>query len=350
MSGSVWRRVVRWPLRILAALLLAFVLTAVTGAVIEAFLGARDERRFAPPGRLIDVGGNRMHLYCTGDAATSEATVVLEAGLQLWSSSWYWVQRDLEDFVRVCSYDRFGQGWSELGPGPYDARSMMTQLHALLAASGETGPYVLVGHSLGGMLVRVFYTMHPNAVAGMVLVDPGIPTEFYDEGEDVEDSCGWRCPAARALASLGVFRWVYRDIMRSPEYPHEVVPEIRALLGTPPAAFAVAHTLARVGKTALQTMENDDLGDIPLVVLRSTDFGLDAADEELRVRRLARRDRLVSGMQAIVRLSTGGRGPIALDGSNHESIIMYERFAREVADEIGRVVVEFRASSGAAAE
>lgn len=192
-----------------------------------------DREQFNPPGRLVSIGTHRLYIHCEG---AGSPTVVLEAGLQFWSTTWWWVQRRVRERTRVCSYDRSGLGWSEPGPGPYDAQAMMAELSALLEASGECAPYVLVGHSLGGMLVRVFYEMYPEAVSGIVLVDPGIPTEYLDVGEDVEASCGWRCPAARLLASMGTFRFMYRAIMTNAEYPPEAVPEIRALLGTPDAA------------------------------------------------------------------------------------------------------------------
>lgn len=220
---------------------------------------------------------------------------------------------------------------------------MMRELSTLLGRAEESGPYVLVGHSLGGMLIRIAYRLAPDDVAGMVFVDPGIPTEFIDPGENLEAGCGWRCPAARFLASLAVFRWGYRNIMTHPEYAAEVVLETRAFLATPRATFATTKAISRLAKTSVQTMAADDFGSLPVVVLRSEDFGLDAdIDDETRQRRLARRERLLRGMEGIVSMSRRGHGPIVVEGSNHESMIMYDRHAEIVSNEILRVVEAVR--------
>lgn len=249
----------------------------------------------------------------------------------------------------MCAYDRSGLGWSEPGPGPFDGESIARELRTLLQSAGESGPYVLVGHSSGGMLVRIYYQLFPDEVAGLVLVDPGIPTEFYEPGEDLEATCGWRCPVARLLASLGVFRRMYAGIMTNPEYPAAVLPQTRALLGTPAATHAWTNAMARIGRTAVQTMANDDLHAVPLVILRSQDFGLDEdVDEEIHRRRSARRERILTGMREILDLSSRSRGPIVVEGSNHESIIMYDRHATVVSEEIDEIVRSIRLSTTAA--
>ena len=126
-----------------------------------------------PPGKLYEVGGRKMHLYQTGNAGSGPA-VVLEAGAGAFSVDWYLVQQEMAKFARVCSYDRAGHAWSELGPHPRTMRQTAYDLRRLLARAGVRGPYVVVGHSLGGALVRVFATEYPNDVAGMVLVDVGV--------------------------------------------------------------------------------------------------------------------------------------------------------------------------------
>ena len=285
---------------------------------------------------MVNVGTHSLHIHCLGKGTP---TVVFEAGLQFWSSQWHWVHRRVAERTRVCGYDRSGLGWSEPGPGPFDGESIARELHGLLQGAGESGPYVLVGHSLGGMQVRIYYRLFRAEVVGLVMVDPGIPTEFYEAGEDLEATCGWRCPAARLLASLGVFRRMYAGIMTNPEYPAAVLPETRALLGTPAAVRSWTQAMARIGLTAVQTMENDDLDAVPLVILRSQDFGLDEdLDEETRRRRSARRERILTGMREIMDLSSRSRGPIVVEGSNHESIIMYDRHAAVVSEEIDELV------------
>ena len=145
---------------------------------------------FPPPGRVIDVGGWRLHLDCAGEPRAGQPTVILEAGIGDFSVEWSLVQPKVSRFARVCSYDRAGNGWSDIGPHPRTFRQIVYELHTLLAAAGENPPYVLVGHSYGGWLVRMFQATYPNQVAGMVLVDAGAedPLRLTREGKVVRSS------------------------------------------------------------------------------------------------------------------------------------------------------------------
>ena len=121
-----------------------------------------------PPGKFYTVNSHQVHMHCTGNGSP---VVLLEAGLGGFSLEWTGVQEQLSQFTRVCSYDRPGYGWSEMSTAPRDARTMARELKALLAASGEPGPYVLVGHSLGGHIIRLFAHEYAEDVASLVLVD-----------------------------------------------------------------------------------------------------------------------------------------------------------------------------------
>ena len=121
-----------------------------------------------PPGRLLDVGGYRLHLNCTGAGGPA---VVLIAGAGDFSFDWSLVQPRAARFARVCSYDRAGLAWSDLGPTPRTMRQDAHELHTLLAKAGVRPPYVLVGHSVGGLIARVYAERYPREVAGVVLVD-----------------------------------------------------------------------------------------------------------------------------------------------------------------------------------
>jgi pimeloyl-ACP methyl ester carboxylesterase len=123
---------------------------------------------YSPPGKLVDVGGYRLHLNCTGQKGP---TVVLIAGGGDFSFDWELVQRDVTSFTRVCSYDRAGFAWSDPGPTPRTMKQDAYELQALLKTARISGPYVLVGHSLGGLIAREYLAQYPNEVAGMVLVD-----------------------------------------------------------------------------------------------------------------------------------------------------------------------------------
>ena len=131
-----------------------------------------------PPGRLVDVGGRRMHLLCSGASAAGSPTVVLEAGASAFAIDWTLVQREVARTTRVCSYDRAGSGWSEAAT-PATRRRVAADLHALLQAAGERPPYVLVGASAGGLHVRHFAADYPSEVVGLVFVDPAAETRLF---------------------------------------------------------------------------------------------------------------------------------------------------------------------------
>src|SRR6185369_9382642 len=109
-----------------------------------------------PPGTIVDVGGYRVHLWCTGTAVQGRPTVVLSAGGGDFFTDWSLVQAPLSDSVRVCSYDRPGYGWSDPGPEPRTNRQEAFDLHEALHKAGEPGPFVVVGHSIGGFVMRSF--------------------------------------------------------------------------------------------------------------------------------------------------------------------------------------------------
>ncbi len=149
------------PAVLLSLLFLSLSVTAVAQQKPDAPV-------YAAPGRLVDVGGYRLHLNCTGNTGP---TVVLIAGAGDFSFDWGLVQPDVARFARVCSYDRAGFAWSDPGPTPNTMRQEAYELHALLQAAGIKGPYVLVGHSIGGLIARVYAEHYPKEISGMVLVD-----------------------------------------------------------------------------------------------------------------------------------------------------------------------------------
>jgi pimeloyl-ACP methyl ester carboxylesterase len=126
-----------------------------------------------PPGKLVDVGGWRLHLNCTGTVRAGQPTMILEPGMGDFSVEWSLVQPGVAKFARVCSYDRAGDGWSDWGPHPRTFRQIVYELHTLLDKAGVKPPFVLVGQSYGGWLVRLYALTYPSDVVGMVLVDVG---------------------------------------------------------------------------------------------------------------------------------------------------------------------------------
>ena len=149
----------------IAVLIIGLILL---GYIYEPWAEARDAKAYPPPGQLVDVGGYRLHINCTGSGSP---TVVIESGWGDSSAAWGWVQPEVAKTTRVCTYDRAGMGWSEASPQPRTAREFAKELHTLLEKANEPGPYVLVGHSLGGYTVLVYAHDYPDEVSGLVLVD-----------------------------------------------------------------------------------------------------------------------------------------------------------------------------------
>jgi pimeloyl-ACP methyl ester carboxylesterase len=123
------------------------------------------------PGKLFDIGGHKLHLLCTG-AENAKVTVVFESGGGGYSQDWSKVLELLPSDVKACAYDRAGSGWSEAGPAPRTFRQEVFELNALLKAANIKSPLILVGHSIGGLLVRLYTEKYSDQVAGIVLVDP----------------------------------------------------------------------------------------------------------------------------------------------------------------------------------
>lgn len=251
-------------LRFAALLLLA---TAGAGAVYEAVARRRAAREFTPPGRLVDVGGRRIHMDCRG---TGSPTVVLEAGLDTFGA-WGWmpVHDSLAAVTRTCAYSRTGMMWSDSAPGAFDSRRAAGDLHAALAASGERAPWVLVGHSLGGPYALAFTGRYPAEVAGLVLVDASHPDQTRGARPPLPRRARNAAilAAAPVLARLGVARLA--PVRRAPdEWPPRMAAAHAAFFPTSGTALAKeARALDATLRTAGRARR---LGDRPLVVLTAT--------------------------------------------------------------------------------
>ncbi len=205
----------------LGAGLAALLGLLLAGYILEPGAEAADAKTYPPPGELVDIGGYRLHITCTGSGSP---TVVIDAGWGDWSTAWGFVQPAVAKTTRVCTYDRAGTGWSDAGPLPRDATQFAKELHTLLQNAHIPGPYVLAGHSLGGLPVRVFAGTYPAEVAGVVLIDSMTPQQFTQAPAEIQSQ-----PASRAqtlslparLARVGVVRLLARPLglvpSRSPD-------------------------------------------------------------------------------------------------------------------------------------
>lgn len=152
-----------------------FLALASLGGLYETVGESLDRRALPAGGLLVDVGGHRLYLQCSGSGSPA---VVLEAGLGESSSAWKTIVPAVARQTRVCIYDRAGRGRSENATGSKNGIQTTIDLHTLLNRAGEPGPYVLVGHSLGGAYVLNFAEQFPAQVAGVALVDSMTPDQF----------------------------------------------------------------------------------------------------------------------------------------------------------------------------
>jgi pimeloyl-ACP methyl ester carboxylesterase len=277
------------PRVILAAALLLFFGDIVLAEPKAAPAVVEDQRLlpYVRPDQMIDIGGRRIHLRCSGSGGP---TVILMAGSSSWSPVWYRTQPEIAKRARVCAFDRAGYGFSDPAPQPQILPDTVSDLHAALKAADIAGPFVLVGHSLGGLEARLFAQRWPREVAGMVLVDTSPAGELlievnqpgYDEGDGMEAYTSEKLKCA-LLAAHGPLD------PSNPEYKHCSIGPLPD--GTPealrkiwPSFFTADHAAAQVSLvSSLFTHRYDsadhlDFGNKPLIVLSAdVGFGLSGA-------------------------------------------------------------------------
>jgi pimeloyl-ACP methyl ester carboxylesterase/membrane protease YdiL (CAAX protease family) len=267
------RRIGWWGLRIFSGACAALMALAGLGALVEVVAADRERRAFPPPGRLIDVGGYRLHLHILGEPR-DRPTIILEAGLDSFSTNWYWVQTDLASSMRVVAYDRAGLGWSDVGAGPRDARQSARELHAALQASGTKGPYVLAGHSYGGLISRMFVDLYPDEVVGLVLVDASHPDQWAHIPESLDGKL--TATSNRLLSNFATIGFLRMFDLVTPQVatglPEHEYAIMRANFALPQASAVGADSLTVWdSRTRAQVSAARPLGDLPLAVLSVTE-------------------------------------------------------------------------------
>jgi pimeloyl-ACP methyl ester carboxylesterase len=247
----------------------AVMAVAAVGGAVETVGLTSDQRSYAMPGRLYDVGGHRLHLDCTGSGGP---TVVLMSGLGGFSASWARIAPAVAHTTRVCAYDRAGQGWSEDTPEPQDGAAAARDLHTLLGRAGEHGPFVLVGHSIGGDYAMAYAARYREQVAGMVLLDTTSP---YQTAAGMMNA-GSLNPFALlpSVARLGVGRLFPTSTWSA--FPDPEASRYAAFTTSPRGLGNIADEAATMPALLGQARELSALGSTPLVVLTAAGHASDA--------------------------------------------------------------------------
>jgi pimeloyl-ACP methyl ester carboxylesterase len=263
---SKFRQRIRLAFKAFGVVLLVAVLA---GAVYEQVGQRRDRERLQQVGRSVDIGGRTLNIYCSGEGAPA---VIFDAGHGDPGFVWSHIQPEIAKLTRACWYDRAGEGWSEPGPFPRTTEAMAKDLHGLLHAAGIPAPYVLVGHSLGGMNARVYNSLYPADVAGAVLVDAAHEDEFRRAPEFMLGRTAprsWWRPiwvAAQTARAVGLIRLMSPPVSLPAEPAHRTREQILRALRAQPKALAT-HADASAPESDAEAQRAAGFGDRPLIVL-----------------------------------------------------------------------------------
>lgn len=334
----------------MGALLLTIVAGLIgAGLIYQAIGAARDKRAWPPPGALASVGGHRLHYRCSG---TGTPAVILEAGVAASSLTWSRVQPLVAGFTHACSYDRAGLAWSESAASARLMPMLVTELRGLLETAGVKPPYVLVGHSFGGLIIRAFARTHPSEVAGLVFVDPLHPEEWCEPSPNQQQLLRGGIFLSRVgglLARLGAVRLslvllsggapgaprrfsrlfgrqaaalLEHMVAEVQKLPAEVLPSVQAHWSSPKAFRGMWQHLAVIPLCSADLVQGADaFGDIPVVVLSAG----------------ARDPRWLAADAALARASSNGRHVVAPHGGHWVHLDHPELVARAIEDVVSSV-------------
>ena len=189
-------------LEILTWLALMVALLLCAGFLYQQIATKIDDYRYPAPGKLVDIGGYKLHAICKGEGSP---TVILDAGMGCDALTWVAVQEGVSKFTHVCSYDRAGYGWSDESPKVRTSAHIVKELHVLLQAMNQKPPYILVGHSFGGTNMQLYAKTYPDEVYGLVLVD-----SCYEKQEERQEVVNKKFPK-----QLGVMQRIITFVLNN---------------------------------------------------------------------------------------------------------------------------------------
>jgi pimeloyl-ACP methyl ester carboxylesterase len=296
------------------------------GLVYQSIATARDRRKHPPPGSLFDVDGCRLHLKSTGSGTP---TVVLEAGLGGMSSAWGWIQPETAKFSHVVSYDRAGLGWSETDTTPKSAMQAAVRLRTLLKNANTSPPYILVGHSMGGLFIRVFADLFPKEVAGLVLVDACHPDQQHRSSAiETHMRSGFRMlKGVPILAGVGFIRLSGFFGSWAEGLPEKQAAEAVAFLSSYGHLSTTRDESLAWDVICAEVRSTRGLGDKPLAVVSAGKDVLPGQPE----------------LQAELATLSSNSVHMAIKGADHVTLVTHRQHAFSVVEAIRHVVQTWRA-------
>ncbi len=339
---KIFRIILRWIGRILkwlgGSVLLLLVITILAGLIFRHF----SPEPLQPKGELVDVGGFKLHINSSG-VKSSKPTLVIEGGGGLSTEFYHWLNEDLKDSMRVVRYDRSGIGFSDKCTTPRDPETIAHELHTLLLKAGESPPYIMVGHSLGGPYIRVFTELYPKEVAAMFFLDATHPDHIERYNAPKQSSFKymvylWSLEAEAILAEVGVIS-LFDKLFGIPYFgeglPEETNKGIKEFLRNGKLFRGYKEEMKYYYKALERSGEKEDFGALPIREFNAIGEHSEKSNSKLTPPKRAPK---VGKHKEFADLSSNGK-QIRIPG-NHITIFTKKKNAEIIGDEIISLLTE----------
>lgn len=357
LSHPMIRKSLAWIVSSIKWLLLIITCLVLLGLFTEQTLTLIESNEYEPPGQIFQVNGASMHLWCEGpdslkgNSDNQAQLIVLDAGAALFSTSWRRVMPHLAQQFEVCAFDRAGLGWSDKLPEPYDGISAAKQLNQLLVAANKNQPFIYVGHSLGGMLGRIYAGAYPEQLAGLIMIEPADPDILISDIaesrqrpvliDDPIKDCEIRCNMASFMANIGLVRLALSQVaaVNDPEYHEKSLQEFKFHTNSSKTLTFSMQRGRYIPQIAFQTKAIEDLNMLPMAIYYSDKFGELLGSYESVEERESDRIEMIEAWRQHLKLTKGNIDLREVNDANHLTIVAYEKPAKQLASYIENFVL-----------
>jgi len=329
------KKILKWIALTIGSII---VLILLTGLCFRLFNTAPQA-----PGKLVAINGVYLHINSSGELS-GKPTLVIESGAGTPSTTYHWLDKKLKSTIRVVRYDRAGLGYSDESNTPRDPKTVAQELHELLEKSGERPPYIMVGHSLGGLHIRVFTQLYPNEVVGMIFLDSSHPDQLERMKMPAFDSMTPILQIYSVLADIGIISAIdtfFGPIMTGEGLPTEVNNELADILKNGKHFRGQINEMEFLDIAFQQSKTTKDFNSIPIRVFTAAE---EIPEMNKKIMRKMGMDpdtfqpEWFKMHKEIAELSTNGK-QISIDG-NHFSIFTKEENAEIICKEIRQLLSE----------